>query len=153
LGLEIPVPALRTCTPSLLLLVFERLAARRLTLGEGVRRPASTDAEVELARAVLSALGAAIGADLSVVDCRALAKGAEGELAAAVMALAVLARRIGVVLDLDEGSVTSRKSRASDSSRSASALRSRSLLDEHDEHVPVRPLDPDMFITPPRCEC
>lgn len=150
LSLDLPVPSLSSIPPSLFLLLLETLLERRLDLSPNLRAPISPDDDVELAKCILGVLTPELGMDLSLVDPARVAAGSAVEIGVVVMALAVLARRRGVDLELDPDNYDSGHE---ESVYDSVYSHSRSLLDDDDDDIPVPPLIPlsmDMYTTPPR---
>lgn len=131
-------PSLQATPPTLLLLLLDHLhPTGRVPLSPRLRRPSTPHAEIALTKCILGVLSSLLAMDLSAVDPQRAVEGSEADLAVVVMALAVAARRRGVVLDL-EGDDDERE---------------ESLLDIGEVWLPERqPLEPlpAELVTPPR---
>ncbi len=100
LSLPVRYPStLAAVPPTLLLLILERQTSR-LSLPPELRSPRTRAAEVELTKILVGSLAVEVGMDLGAVDPARLVGGSEPDLAALIMALAVVARRGGVQIRL-----------------------------------------------------
>ncbi|BEJ10633.1 hypothetical protein CspHIS471_0100550 [Cutaneotrichosporon sp. HIS471] len=100
LSLPVRYPStLAAVPPTLLLLILEHLTPR-LSLPPSLRSPRDRNAEIELTKILLGSLAVEVGIDLGAVDPARFVDGSEPDVAALIMALAVVARRQGIQIRL-----------------------------------------------------
>ncbi|GMK59782.1 hypothetical protein CspeluHIS016_0803880 [Cutaneotrichosporon spelunceum] len=91
--------------PTLLLLILEHLGPR-LPLPSALRCPSDRGAEIELTKILLGSLAPEVGLDLGAIDPARAVDGSEPDIAALVLALALLAHRRGVLGPVRRGAHT-----------------------------------------------
>ncbi|KAK4689836.1 hypothetical protein P7C73_g274, partial [Tremellales sp. Uapishka_1] len=102
-ALRIPIlpPSLATTSPSLLLVVLETLLGSKLPLPHPIGLCNTASDELAAIKCILGVLADdVLGMDLTVVDPAKVVEGSEPEMAVVVMALVVVAKRMGVVVRL-----------------------------------------------------
>ena len=145
LDISIVPSSLASTSPSLLLLVLEKILGSRLPLPTRLRI-CTPEHEVDVVKCILGVLDEELGKDLTIVDPRQVVLGGQEDLGVVIMALTVLARRKGIDVvipdDEDEDNPSSEESEVLDLSGDLD-------LGEYDEKAALPlPLEPDVSLSP-----
>lgn len=146
LGLPINPSTLSSTSPTLLLLLLEKITHRQ-QIPLSLRRPSTLDDEISLVKCVVGVLATSLSMDLSAVDPSRIVAGSEADIAVVVMALAVAARRRDIHLVIHDEDWE-------DEWTESMVEEDVSLIDMDEDLLPERkaldPLPVDSFVTPPR---